>query len=378
MGGTERTTVTVATGLTKYCNCRCYSVYTVGAETPMESCFHAELKWEKKEDVGIIKDFIREHQIDWIIDQGDFFLVPFFKSATNGTNCKVAFVHHFEPGWEEHFLSFWGEMASIISSKSVSQFARASLRTCLYPVVRWRYFRKLHKGYNSAYQNADKTVLLCKGFIPQYMTYGNLEDDKQFDVIPNGLSYEEYLPIEYLSEKKPVALIVSRLSDPPKRLSLALQIWKEIKRCPEAKGWLLKIVGHGPDEKKYRQIINQQKIPDVSLLGRKQPKAYYEEASIFLMTSRSEGWGLTLTEAQQFGVVPIAFNSYASLEEIITDDEDGIVIPECDVKMYIDKLLRLMCDKKKREGMAIKGIENCQRFSQEKIAMKWWKLLTNS
>ena len=49
------------------------------------------------------------------------------------------------------------------------------------------------------------------------------------------------------------------------------------------------------------------------LKGQKNPEPYYNEASIFMMTSSFEGWGLTLTEAQQYGCVPLAFHSFASL-----------------------------------------------------------------
>lgn len=94
------------------------------------------------------------------------------------------------------------------------------------------------------------------------------------------------------------------------------------------------------------------------------------------MTSRSESWGLTLTEAQQMGVVPIAFDTYASLREIITDDENGVVIEESDIDSYVNRMKILMSDKKLRQQMAKQAIESSQRFSQERIAEMWWKLLS--
>ena len=139
------------------------------------------------------------------------------------------------------------------------------------------------------------------------------------------------------------------------------------------------LIGISNDDTKETadKMIRKMAIPDVCLLGRQQPKPYYEEASIFMMTSRSEGWGLTLTEAQQFGVVPIAFDSYASLRDIITNNEDGIIVPECDAEMYAQELLNLMNDQTNRERMALNSIRNCKRFSQEEIAKKWWNLLND-
>ena len=175
--------------------------------------------------------------------------------------------------------------------------------------------------------------------------------------------------------KKHIVLIVSRLVDVPKRISLALKIWNEVKKRSEAAGWQLNIVGHGRDEAMYHKMVEQQQIPDVNILGRQQPQPYYEEAAIFMMTSKSEGWGLTLTEAQQFGVVPIAFDSYDALYDIITDGKDGIIIKEGYFDVYIDELAKLMADVSRRQQMASNAIQNCSRFSQEKIANRWWQLL---
>lgn len=52
----------------------------------------------------------------------------------------------------------------------------------------------------------------------------------------------------------------------------------------------LRIVGHGNDRKLYEHIIRNEHIPDVTLEGRQNPVPYYKEASIFLMTSKSESW----------------------------------------------------------------------------------------
>ena len=153
-------------------------------------------------------------------------------------------------------------------------------------------------------------------------------------------------------------------------------MWAKIKSHPEAKEWKLKIVGTGKDMSMYQRMISHYSIPDISFEGHQVPLPYYKEASIFMMTSRSESWGLTLTESQQMGVVPIAFDTYASLQEIITDGRDGIVIAEGDVDGYVRSMLDLMQDNAKRQRMARQGIISSQRFSQERIAGMWWKLLS--
>ena len=74
------------------------------------------------------------------------------------------------------------------------------------------------------------------------------------------------------------------------------------------------------------------------IVRRKNPLRYYEHASIFMMTSAYEGWGMTVIEAMQNGVVPIVFNSYSAVYDILTDEEDGIIIENNDIKNYADKV----------------------------------------
>jgi glycosyltransferase involved in cell wall biosynthesis len=93
-----------------------------------------------------------------------------------------------------------------------------------------------------------------------------------------------------------------------------------------------------------------------------------------MMTSKSEGWGLTVTEAQQMGVVPIAFNSYASLCDIITDGDNGLVIPECDAAQYVEKLLWLMSHVPERRRLAAQAIDSAHRYENSKIVELWHAL----
>ena len=223
-GGTERTTISIATGLSRYYGCHCFSIYSQEAETPMESCFEGEMLWRRTDDVLYIKKFIQEKEIDWIINQGAFSLVDLFKEVAKVTSCRVAMVHHFEPGWEEHFFSYRSLFESFKKSKTITGRSKYFIKLLLYPYLRKMYIKELHKSYKNSYDRSDKMILLCKGAVTKYTNYARLNNNRKFEIIPNCLSYNEYLPIDKIGEKKKIVLIVSRLDEPPKRLSLALQI----------------------------------------------------------------------------------------------------------------------------------------------------------
>ena len=59
------------------------------------------------------------------------------------------------------------------------------------------------------------------------------------------------------------------------------------------------------------------------------------------MTSNHEGWGLVLTEAMQFGCIPVAFDSFESIHEIIRDGENGLLVKPFHVYMYANKIFKL-------------------------------------
>ena len=90
-----------------------------------------------------------------------------------------------------------------------------------------------------------------------------------------------------------------------------------------------------------------------------------------MMTSSFEGFGITLTEAQQFGCVPIVQNTYASLTDIIQDGVNGVIIDDSQEERFAQQLAKLMRDSQRRKRMAQEGLKSCQKFSQEKITQKW-------
>jgi len=321
----------------------------------------------------VLKDIIVTNGIDCVIVQGAFIHVPRFRAALENLTCKLIIAHHFEPRWELIF----GRFGNIITyrPKSVVDFARWIKGILMYPLTAMRKEQQLSSAYFAAYECADHVVLLCRSFIKTYGEFARIHDKAKYVVIPNGLSFDVSPSFDKLSKQK-VALIVSRLDEPSKRLSMALRIWARLKQNPEAKDWKLRIVGHGNDRRLYERIIQDERIPDVFLEGRRDPLPYYREASLFMMTSKSESWGLTLTEAQQTGVVPIAFDTYASLSEIITDGENGVIIMEGDVDNYVYRMKELISDSDLRQQLAEQAIVSSQKFSPERIAKMWWELLT--
>lgn len=249
----------------------------------------------------------------------------------------------------------------------------AMLRLLIYPLWLKRCRHSVLDNFLANYHVADALVLLSKYEIPEIQKLTHI-DLSRCKVINNPLSWEQIENVEILQQKKKQVLIVSRLYNPEKRLDRALMVWKKI----EQRGftdWQLIIVGEGVHEAYLKELTEKLALKNVTFTGRQNPVPYYRNASLFMMTSAVEGWGLTLTESMQTGVVPIAFDSYPALHDIITDRYDGCIIPDDDLDTYAACMEELMRNREERERIAKNGLESCRRFEINKIVEQWVKLI---
>ena len=107
------------------------------------------------------------------------------------------------------------------------------------------------------------------------------------------------------------------------------------------------------------------------------PLLLYERSSIFVMTSFFEGLPMTILESQSMGCVPIAFNSFKSLPDIIENEINGFIVPAFDEEKFAYYLLKIMNNEPLRIKMAIAARETSVRFNIQNVGKKWLDLLEN-
>lgn len=233
--------------------------------------------------------------------------------------------------------------------------------------------RMLRKKYARPYGVADKMVVLAQGIIDQYQTVAPGEREK-FIVIPNILSFDD-VDLPQMKDNKEV-LIVSRLDDWHKRILEAIKIWNLVQRKGGCEEWCLRIVGDGIDRPFYEEYVRKHAIQNIRFEGRQNSLAYYRKARLFMMTSACEGFPMTIMEAQQCGCVPVVFDTFASLKDVVTDGRNGFIVPEGNIEEYVARLTQLMNDESLCKEMAENAIKDCQRFAPDKVAEQWHKLFT--
>ena len=248
-------------------------------------------------------------------------------------------------------------------------------RCIFFPIWYKNTINKLNEGARATYELSDRFILLSERFKTKAIKNWHLKSTAKLQSIGNPLTYT-YTPersLSLLSQKKGI-LIVSRLEECQKRITLAMKAWKIAENQLPA-DCKLYIVGDGNDADTLNKYANKLGLKRVIFCGAQRPVDYYKKCALFLMTSAYEGWGLTLTEAQQFGVVPIAMDSYESLRDIIDHNNNGIIVSDGDYTSMAYAIIKLIQNDIERFRLAHNAVLSCARFTAQATATKWEQLI---
>ena len=136
-------------------------------------------------------------------------------------------------------------------------------------------------------------------------------------------------------------------------------------------------MGDGPADKMLRQQAVELGLDRICFEGRQSDVAsYYRKASIVCLTSETEGWVLTLTEAQAAGCIGIAFGCTSGVKDILSPDgECGFIVPPFDEDLYAETLLKVarLSDDEKLQ-IRKNAVAKRLNYVPEIIAEKWKSL----
>lgn len=224
-------------------------------------------------------------------------------------------------------------------------------------------------GYNTVYKKIATTLykrikLLA---VPTtldseiYESYGIKNE-----YLPNPLPF---YPEERAALENKIALNIGRFTD-DKQHVLLLELWAQSEAA--ANGWTLKIIGKGENYDKILSKIKELNLQNSVLLKEptKNITEEYMKASMFLFTSRAEGFGLVLAEAMACGVPCISFNCPSGPRDIINDGKDGYLVDVGDDASYVVRLNTLINNFELRKKLGNNAKKSIQKFSGTIISNK--------
>lgn len=190
-------------------------------------------------------------------------------------------------------------------------------------------------------------------------------------IIPNPISFSSN-GFSNLSSQK--VITVARHSY-EKGLDRILQIWKKvILKYPD---WILEIYGEAVID--LCPVIQKMGLENnVSLNGPvKNISEKYLDSSIYVMTSRSEGFPMVLLEAMACGLPCVAYDCPSGLCAIVEDQKTGFLVEDGNVNFFVEKLERLIEDENLRIQMGKNANESVRKYDIETIMQQWKSLFEN-
>lgn len=198
---------------------------------------------------------------------------------------------------------------------------------------------------------------------------------KHVTVLPNPLALE---PIGENIEKKNIVLAVGCIDGwYEKGFDVLVKAWAKVILTSE--DWELCIVGDSKGEgfnylKSLCKELNIQSSVRFSGFT-DNIQQYYQSASIFVLSSRYEGFGLVLIEAMSQGCACVACDYKGRQREIIRNDEEGIVCKPDSVDDLAVAIKNLMSNSGLLKSMREKSIMRSKDFSIDIIMQKWEEIL---
>lgn len=137
-------------------------------------------------------------------------------------------------------------------------------------------------------------------------------------------------------------------------------------------GWTLELVGEGPERPMYEEIIKEHNINRRVIISpfTDDIQKHYAGASVYVLSSRWEGFGLVLIEAMSHGL-PIITSDIPSSKELLEDKATGMFFRNEDIDDLTNKLEEIS-NIPKWNKFSSNAIKYSKLFDIENIISQWY------
>ena len=204
--------------------------------------------------------------------------------------------------------------------------------------------------------------------------YDKLFKQSNYSIIGNPV---REIPYNKNIKKENIVLFVGRLIK-TKHVDRLITLFHELNR----QDWKLVVVGGDAQNQNIMAKLKEQLAglgnpSNIELVGtRKDVEVFLNCAKIFAFTSSSEGFPNVIGEAMSARLSVVSYDCVAGPSDMITDGDNGYLVPVFDDDLFKKRLLELMDSEEKREQMGRKAQESIKAFSVEHITEQFYSFIT--
>ena len=171
------------------------------------------------------------------------------------------------------------------------------------------------------------------------------------------------------------AICVGRLNE-QKGYEYLIEAWAIVsKRHPD---WILNAYGSGEIKEQLQTLINEKGVSKSLILNEPTSEIIekYLESSIYVMSSRFEGFPMVLLEAMSCGLPCVSFNCPNGAKDLVEDGKNGFLVDYLNVAELADRICDLIENDSERKRMGSKAKEDVKKYLPDAIMALWGDLFS--
>ena len=189
-----------------------------------------------------------------------------------------------------------------------------------------------------------------------------------YRIIPNGIDLGWFHPAP---RRKPGPLRILFVGTESQRKGLKVLLRALRYLGTDVPPFELDVCGSDLQEQRYGRLVPEAVGGAVRFRGRiahERLPELYQQADIFCAPSLgNESFGIVLLEAMATRTAIVA-SDIDGYRDVVTDGEEGTLVPPRDARRLAAALRRLMLDAELRERYALRGLQTAQRYSWDIVA----------
>ena len=324
-----------------------------------------------KENISKLKCVLLDEHINIAINQMGLAMTPIkvLKAAAQNLNVKIVSVYHNAPCSNGKLRGVDGQILS----------TRNSFKKALLLCLRTVYKEVTSYSMRYVYRHSNWFLVLSDSYKKEFSDFTKIKNPEKLGVQTNPVTIDvSNFDYQTITKKKEV-IFVGRIDNLQKHTYRVIDVWSLLEK--KHRDWTMTILGDGPQRKHVEELAKEKQLERVIFAGFQDPKPFYKRASMIVLTSEYEGFPLILAEAMSFGVVPIIYNSFSAVYDIVEDGKDGFIIEKTqegfNAATMAVKMAELMTDYEMLNKMALTAIEKSKKYSIDKIYEQWMGIIDN-